>query len=123
MTEDQKRMLQLNIAQDSKGIMTAERIKVVLEQPAHLREPEDVDYLTESLKKSRFFKQRQNQIRHEDIKDLSNYLQFREMPKSKKVLTYGEYGSTYYIIIKGVCQVQVPNTAAVTDWHGKYRGQ
>ena len=58
MSEDQKRLLQINIAQGSKSIMTAERIKVVLSQAAHLREASDVEYLGKALGESKFFKAR-----------------------------------------------------------------
>ena len=44
-------------------------------------------------------------MKEEDIRELSNYLQFREVGEFEKAVTYGERGETYFIIIKGVCSV------------------
>ena len=51
----------------------------------------------------------------EDIKELSNHLNFCELAQFSKVVSYGELGDTYYIIIKGVCTVQIPNPG-IDDW-------
>ena len=58
-------------------------------------------------------------MKHEDIKDLTNYLQFKEIPQGENVVTYGEHGETYYIIIKGVCGIKTPNPT-IKDWNSKY---
>ena len=50
-------------------------------------------------------------MKHEEIKELSNYLNFKEIPQYENAVTYGEHGETYFIILKGVCGVQVPNHA------------
>ena len=56
-------------------------------------------------------------MKHEDIKELSNYLNFKEILEFENAVTYGEHGETYFIILKGVCGVQVPNHAQIDNWH------
>ena len=55
-------------------------------------------------------------MKHEDIKELSNYLNFKEIPQFENAVTYGEHGETYFIILKGVGGVQVPNHAQIDNW-------
>ena len=55
-----------------------------------------------------------------DIKELTGYLQFEHVPAFEKVMTYGEIGNTFYIIIQGLCSVQVPNPA-IDEWKLQYR--
>ena len=56
-------------------------------------------------------------MKHEDIKELSNHLNFREILQGENAVTYGEHGETYFIILKGVCGVQVPNQVQIENWH------
>ena len=44
-------------------------------------------------------------MKEDDIREMSNYLHFREVAQFQKAVTYGEHGETYFIIIKGVCTV------------------
>jgi len=55
-----------------------------------------------------------------DIKELTGYLQFEHLPAFEKVITYGDIGRTFYILMKGLCSVQVPNPA-IDGWKLRYR--
>ena len=76
MTDEMKRILQLSVADGSKRVREAEKLKGVLQQPGHLRDAEDVELLTKGLEESKFFKERSHLMKHDDIKELSNYMQF-----------------------------------------------
>ena len=43
------------------------------------------------------------------------------MPPGEKAVTYGETGETYYIILKGLCQVEIPNSEVVNNWHRLFK--
>ena len=58
-------------------------------------------------------------MERKDIVEISKHLRFMETPQSEKVVTYGEPGELYYIIIKGVCSIQIPNPM-IKDWNHKY---
>ena len=51
----------------------------------------------------------------EEIKDLTNYLRFQTAGEFEKTITYNEKGDDFYIIIKGLASVQVPNPT-IDDW-------
>ena len=55
-----------------------------------------------------------------DIKELTGYLQFQHLPAFAKVITYGDLGSTFYILMKGLCSVHIPNPA-IDGWKLRYR--
>jgi len=57
---------------------------------------------------------------HDELRELTNYLKFEQFDEFTKVMTYGEHGSEFYIIIKGVVSVNVPNPI-IADWSVKYR--
>ena len=38
----------------------------------------------------------------------------------QKAVTYDEHGETFFIIIKGVCQVQIPNPT-IKDWKSRHK--
>ena len=48
-------------------------------------------------------------MKADDIKELSRFLQFRQMSPLQNAVTYGEAGEMYFIILKGACQVWIPN--------------
>lgn len=58
----------------SKSMYKAEKIKEILSKPPKHRKPHDVEFLTNSLKEQKFFKERKDEMRHDDIKELSNAL-------------------------------------------------
>ena len=42
-----------------------------------------------------------------DIKELTTYLKFRECHEFEKVISYGDIGDTFYIVITGLLSVQI----------------
>ena len=57
---------------------------------------------------------------YNDIKELSNYLRLTQRSKSENIITYGDPGSEFYIILKGLVGVQIPNPK-VKEWKLKRR--
>ena len=55
-----------------------------------------------------------------DIKELSSFLQFKEVPQFEKAVTYGEVGNEFFLILKGLVSIQIPNPA-VPEWKIKWR--
>jgi hypothetical protein len=53
-----------------------------------------------------------------DIKELAASLKFEKMAKGKNVVTYGEIGTKFYVIIKGVVGILIKNPA-ISDWKAK----
>ena len=79
LSEEMKRMVKLNQAQISKTGRKAEKIKSILQKPPNQRSEEDVEWLINGLMEQKFFKDRKDLMKVEDIKDLSNHLNFLEL--------------------------------------------
>lgn len=46
---------------------------------------------------------------HEEFKEIAQVLKFEKINGSQNVITHGDNGNKFYIILKGVVSVQIPN--------------
>jgi signal-transduction protein with cAMP-binding, CBS, and nucleotidyltransferase domain len=70
------------------------------------RSQPEVDRLANLLKDIPFFKERK-ELAHQDIKEIAANLKFEKRKMDKDVITYGDKGNKFYIIIKGVVSVEI----------------
>ena len=49
------------------------------------------------------------ELREKDFIDIASYLQYESFDGMKEVVKYGDDGHKFYIILKGVVNVSVPN--------------
>jgi signal-transduction protein with cAMP-binding, CBS, and nucleotidyltransferase domain len=57
-----------------------------------------------------YFKQRKD-LDYNELKDLVNQMNFEELQPNEDVVKYREKGYKFYVIIKGVVSINVPNPA------------
>jgi hypothetical protein len=96
-----------------------ELTKHLLIKPTQSRTAGDIDSLAALIKENKFFKERE-ELTTQDIKDLAASFQFHEEVQFDDVVTYGEVGDLFYLIIMGSVSVQVPNPEIKKwDWSRK----
>jgi hypothetical protein len=62
--------------------------------------------LADLLKDIPFFKQR-GELTYQDIKEIAANLKFEKRKMDKDVITYGDTGDKFFIIIKGIVSVEI----------------
>ena len=100
----------INIQKNSKH----QRMKQILQTNPKDRSYFENEELGKMLREIKFFKDRQS-MTDNNYQDIVNVLQFEEANQFEDVVTYGEVGEKFYIIIKGSCSVNIPNPA-IKDW-------
>ena len=84
------------------------KLKDILSKPVKERKEADIQELINMISQIRFFQERK-EINPSDFRDLVQLFQFRETEEGKNVITYGESGDQFYVIIKGTLGVMIPN--------------
>ena len=79
-------------------------MRSILKKSTWERTPQEVDRLAELLKEIPFFKERKELTGH-DIREIAANLKFEKKKMDKNVITFGETGTKFYMIIKGVVSV------------------
>lgn len=121
LPQSQKDILQFDNSQFAKNEAKVMKIKTVLEKPVEQRTESDLDQVTDLLKKEKFFKQQERKdLTYHEIREISSQLTFQRAIPLSKIIEYGEKANHFYIIIKGVVTVRIPNPE-IQDWSFKRR--
>ena len=59
-------------------------------------------------------------MKTQDLREIANHATFERVVGNEKVVIYGEPGFKFYIILKGVVSIQVPNPQ-IEDWSYHYK--
>ena len=112
LDEETKNMIKIEY-QKSQSEYSKE-IKNLLKKPLNQRSREDIEKLTSLIKDIQFFKDRK-QLTHDEMRELASCLHLESISAMDKVINYGEKGDKFYIIIRGVVSVQIPNMS-IKSW-------
>lgn len=93
----------------------------MLEKPIEQRNESEIDQLTDLLKKEKFFQQadRKN-LSYMEMREIASHLTFRRVGGLENIVEYGDEANHFYIIIKGVVSIFIPNPE-IADWSVKRR--
>jgi CRP-like cAMP-binding protein len=58
---------------------------------------------------------REKNIKHKDMMDLASAFKFHKEEANSNVFDHGDVGENFYIIIKGIVGVEIPNPK-IKDW-------
>lgn len=72
------------------------------------RSSESIDQLAQLLKDHQFFKNHK-ELSYDDLQDVASYLKFEQCNGLENVITYGEIGTKFFIILEGVVRIEKPN--------------
>jgi signal-transduction protein with cAMP-binding, CBS, and nucleotidyltransferase domain len=86
-------------------------IKRILKMPLKDRSDLEQEKISRELIDCQFFSQRRKEFKKEDLVALINMMKFESFNPIEDVITHGDIGNKFYIIIKGVVSVHVPNPA------------
>ena len=53
-----------------------------------------------------------------EVKELASNLRFQKFKAMEEIITFGEVGHEYFLLIKGVVSVLIPNPE-IQDWNWK----
>ena len=68
------------------------------------------------LKNVQFFKERK--IKNRDLEELVSAFRFEKFEAGEQIMEYGEPGEKFYVMIKGIVSVSVPNSE-IRNWRMK----
>jgi hypothetical protein len=91
------------------------QIKNILETPVDLRTKEDIFSLTRVFGRNKFFKGKEDLL-----PDLVNIMKFESISQFKNVMKFGEIGDKFYIIVKGLVSIKIPNPS-IKDWKQEHK--
>ena len=95
----------------------ANLIKYIIKKPHNQRTEEEVDVLVATLAGTSFIKERLTDnnskgekrnivaLKMEDLRDFTVFLNFKEIGANQTCLTYGDYTTDFYMILKGTVSV------------------
>ena len=92
----------------------SKEIKALLQKPLDQRTRSDINKLSLLIKDIQFFKERKG-LSIDEIRELASFLQLKSIKALNKAINYGEHGDKFYIIIRGVVSVQIPNMS-IKSW-------
>lgn len=98
----------IEVQKNLKNLEKLKQLRKLLEKPSDQRIESDIDKLVVLIKDHKFFKER-GELLSKDIRDLAAAFQFCEIEQYEDVVTYGDVGNHFYMIIKGTVSVQIPN--------------
>ena len=107
-------MLKLEYAKNHKNHEKIQTVRQLLMKPCNERSQSDCELLIDMIKDNDFFKNRQ-ELKTSDLRDLALNFQIQEIPQFQNVFEFDDIGDTFYMIIKGIVSVQVPNSK-VANW-------
>jgi len=79
-----------------------------LQKPPEKRNERDLQGLNPLLSELKFFKERKP-LKHDDLMEVCKQMQYEFMEPREIVFRAGDHGDKFYIILKGKCQVQIPD--------------
>ena len=82
-------------------------IKKTLSKPFQQRSEGELNHIVSLLKKVQFFKDKP--ISNESMLELAQSMKFERLQGMQNCMNFGEKGNKFYIILKGVVSVQIPN--------------
>ena len=96
------------LLKDGPELSALEILISILEKPAGRRHHEDIDRLVPMLNKIEFFKARNLSLT--DLRAVAQCLTHSMFKTGEKIIEYGQYGNTFYIVLEGSVSVLVPIT-------------
>ena len=88
-------------------------MKKILEKRNYQRSQVEQEELADLISQNKFFAQKN--IKREDMVELVNCFKFDVRNQGENVFDYGDKGEHFYIIIKGMVGVFIPNPA-IANW-------
>jgi len=85
----------------------------VLQKPAGKRNNSDINSLIPLLSSIEFFKSKN--LSSKDLREVAQCLTYAVFKPHERIIEYGTYGYTFYIILKGNVSVLVPTKIRVGD--------
>lgn len=82
------------------------QVKLILKKPEKEREPTDIANLKLYFKENNFFKKYGQENGENWLNQIYTKIKYESVNKDKYIMRYGEFGSTYYIVLKGKVQVR-----------------
>ena len=81
------------------------QIKLILKKGQLERSAEEIIHLQNYFSDNSFFQQHQKENGEKNLLNLFTTLKYENIKKDKFVMKYGEYGTTYYIVLKGLVEI------------------
>lgn len=116
MDDELVKIFKLSEVNSTRNHNVIELAKSILKKTHTLRSWNDVEKISQYLKNVQFFKDRK--IRDKDLDELVSACHFESFTPGEKIMEYGEPGSKFYIQIKGVVSVSIPNSQ-IRNWRMK----
>ena len=104
---EHKQQILMEEVQDTRAKARIERIRNILEKPAGRRTNDELSELSDLISQIEFFKNKS--IKEKDMQELCMAFSFEKFDAKVDVFKWGEPGDTFYIIIKGIVSVRIPN--------------
>lgn len=82
------------------------QVKLILKKNGNDRKEEDIKNLSEYFKNNAFFKKHGDENGESWLSLIYNSIKYEHIRNDKYVIRFGEFGTTYYIILKGKVQVR-----------------
>ena len=87
-------------------------------QPAK-RKDRDHDILAKTLLNCPPFHDRK-ELSGYDLRDLTNALKYEQVARGERAFTYGDQAEYFYIVVKGLVSVNLPNYGKIEDWETQW---
>ena len=72
-----------------------------------MRSEDEIDQVVKLIKHNKFFQGKN--LKEKDMIELVSAFKFEIVKENKDVFLYGDTGEKFYIILKGLCGVRIPN--------------
>ena len=72
-----------------------------------MRSDDEIDQVVKLIKHNKFFQGKN--LKEKDMIELVSAFKFEVVAENKDVFLYGDTGEKFYIILKGLCGVRIPN--------------
>ncbi|CAI2383669.1 unnamed protein product [Moneuplotes crassus] len=84
-------------------------MEIILKKPASERSEQNIRDLREYFKENKFFKEQEKENGEAWSEMILKAIKYQKINKGKYVMRFGDFGTTYYIIVKGKVEIRVPN--------------
>lgn len=91
-------------------------LKTILQKPQQQRSKEELQDVENIISNHQFFKK--NIKSREHCEQIVQLMHFEECQEFQNVINYGEKGDKFYIILKGLVSIKIPNPA-IGDWRNQ----
>lgn len=92
----------------SEGKISFSQVKLILKKRQSERSPEEIQHLQNYFSDNAFFQKHEKENGEKSLQLIYSAMKYEYITEDKYVMRIGEFGTTYYIILKGEVEIRIP---------------